>query len=74
MRKAFNRPGRLKNDEIIQAYNHDRGNLTMGTTNMDGMGGMMLGGGLLGILAIIFLLLAIAALIKYLFFSKHDRD
>ena len=46
----------------------------MDATSMDGMGGMMLGGGLIGILVIVLLLLAIAALIKYLFFSKHDRN
>jgi hypothetical protein len=40
---------------------------------MDGMmsGGMMWGMGFLGILAVVVLLLAAAALIKYLFFSSR---
>ncbi len=46
----------------------------MDSTNMDCMGGMMLGGGFIGILIIIFLLLAIAVLVKYQFFCKRDRD
>ena len=39
---------------------------------MDGMGGMMAGMGLLWLLAIVVLVLAAAALVKYLFFSR-DR-
>ncbi len=70
MRVTIDRSERLINDEILKIYNDDRGNLTMDTTNMDGMGGMMMGGGLIGILVIVFLLLAIAALVKYLFFGK----
>ena len=64
----------MRNNESVQFYNKDGRILTMGTTNMDGMGGMMLGGGRIGILIIIFLLLVIAGLVKYLFFEKHDRD
>jgi hypothetical protein len=37
---------------------------------MDGMGGMMAGMGLLWLLAIVVLVLAAAALVKYLFFSR----
>ena len=34
-------------------------------------GGMMLGMGLIALLVIIVLVLAVAALVKYLFFTKH---
>ncbi|WP_290482190.1 hypothetical protein [Hyphomonas sp. UBA3201] len=44
----------------------------MGMGMMDGMGGMMMWGmGLVWLLAIILLVLGIAALVKYLFKSKH---
>lgn len=53
--------------------NTRRGNSEMNTMmNMEGMSGMMGGMGLLAILAGIFLVLGIAALIKYLFFDKRD--
>lgn len=38
---------------------------------MDGHGGMMWGMGLFGILGIVVLVLLVAALIKYLFFSRN---
>lgn len=38
--------------------------------NMDGMGWMMGGMGLIGVLAVILLVLGIAALIKYLFSKR----
>jgi hypothetical protein len=38
---------------------------------MDGQGGMMWGMGLFGVLGIVVLVLLIAALIKYLFFSRN---
>ena len=38
---------------------------------MDGMGGMMLGMGLAWALFVVVLVLAAAALVKYLFFSKR---
>jgi hypothetical protein len=41
---------------------------------MDGHGGMMWGMGLFGILGIVVLVLLLAALIKYLFFSRNKRD
>ena len=40
---------------------------------MDGSG-MMWGMGLLGLLAIAVLILAVAALVKYLFFGTRDRQ
>ena len=40
---------------------------------MDGMGGMMWGIGLLWLLVAVLLVLGIAALVKYLFFSRR-RD
>lgn len=40
--------------------------------HMEGMSWMMGGMGLLAILAVIFLVLGIAALVKYLFFDKRD--
>lgn len=40
---------------------------------MDGMGGMMWGMGILWLLVAVLLVLGIAALIKYLFFSRR-RD
>ncbi len=43
----------------------------MDNMNMEGIGWMMMGGmGLIGILAIVLLVLGIAALVKYLFFSQ----
>lgn len=38
---------------------------------MEHMGGMMAGMGLIGLLVLVVLLLAAAALIKYLFFNKR---
>lgn len=42
----------------------------MDCMNMDGMGWMMGGMGLIGVLAVILLVLGIAALIKYLFSKR----
>jgi uncharacterized membrane protein len=44
--------------------------------SMNGMmdGGMMWGMGLFGILGIVVLVLLVAALVKYLFFSRNRRD
>jgi len=42
---------------------------------MNGMGGMMWGMGLLGLLGLVLIGLGIAALVKYLFFSRgRKRD
>jgi hypothetical protein len=42
---------------------------------MDGAGGVMWGMGAVGLLAVVLLILAIAALVKYLFFAPHGgRD
>ncbi|MAT64022.1 MAG: hypothetical protein CMN57_00060 [Gammaproteobacteria bacterium] len=41
---------------------------------MDGMGGMMWGMGLLWLLVFALVILAIAALIKFLFFSRRQDD
>jgi len=46
----------------------------MGSMNIENMGEMMIGMGFIGILIIIVLLLAIAGLVKYLFFGNHDRN
>lgn len=46
----------------------------MDTMNMEGMGWMMGGMGLLAVLVLIFLVLGIAAFIKYLFFDKRDQN
>ncbi|MDT3670609.1 MAG: hypothetical protein ROZ37_09780 [Aromatoleum sp.] len=39
---------------------------------MEGMGGMMLGMGLLGLLLILVVVVVAAAAIKYLFFNRHS--
>jgi hypothetical protein len=46
----------------------------MGSMNIEDMGGMMFGMGFISILIIIVLLLAIAGLVKYLFFGNHVRN
>ena len=38
---------------------------------MEGWGGMMWGMGLIGVLTVVFLVLATAALVKYLFFAPR---
>ncbi len=42
--------------------------------DMEGMGTMMAGMGLVSLLAVIVLVLAVAALAKYLFFGARDKD
>ncbi len=44
---------------------------TRGCSMMEHMGGMMAGMGLVGLLGIVVLLLAAAALVKYLFFNRR---
>jgi hypothetical protein len=44
----------------------------MGSMNIENLGGMTFGMGFIGILTIIVLLLAIAGLVKYLFFGNQD--
>ncbi len=46
----------------------------MGSMNIEDMGGMMFDMGFISILIIFVLLLAIAGLVKYLFFANHDRN
>jgi hypothetical protein len=66
--------GQSRNDGLYQKSNNQRGNLKMGSMNIEDMGGMMFGMGFIGILIIIVLLLAIAGLVKYLFLGNHDRN
>ena len=46
----------------------------MESMNIQDMGGMMFGTDFISILIITVLLLAIAGLVKYLFFGNHDRN
>ena len=46
----------------------------MNMDGMEGMGWMMAGMGLVYVLALVVLVLAIAALVKYLFFSGRRKD
>ena len=46
----------------------------MESMSMENMGGMIFGMGFISILIIIVLLLAIAGLVKYLFFGNRDRN
>jgi uncharacterized membrane protein len=50
----------------------DGGYPEMSMGMMEGMGGMMLGMGLLGLLLILVVVVVAAAAIKYLFFNRHS--
>jgi len=71
-RTTNSREARTSNESIARERSGKRNDI-MGSMNMDGMGWMAGEMGLIGVLTVVVLVLAIAALVKYPFFANR-RD